>query len=238
MKVRADFHIHSCLSPCGDLAMAPKDLVLRGKEAGLDVMALTDHNAAFNCPAFRDACTSAGIYPLYGMEVTTVEELHCLVIFGRVEEALDLGRVVMSRYSGPPNDPEKWGDQVYLDGEENILGEVDVNLTQGATDISLTELGSLARDRGGLFIPAHIDRPYASVFSQLGFLPPDSYTALEVTGRVPQMDRGNYPLTASSDAHFLDDIGRRRTILEIGELSFHGISKALALGKTECLGLI
>jgi 3',5'-nucleoside bisphosphate phosphatase len=230
MEVRADLHIHSCLSPCGDLSMAPRDIARQAREKGLDIIALTDHNTALNCPAFQEACNSFGLYPLFGLEVTTVEELHCLALFGRAEEALSFGKIISDSYTGPLNNPDRFGDQIYLDEEENILGEIEVNLTQGATSLSLSELGKLIHQREGLFIPAHINRPSYSVFSQLGFLPPDNYDALEVTLPKLSMDRKNYPQTASSDAHFLEDIGKRSTLLQVEELSFHEIGKALKNG--------
>ncbi len=231
MTVKADLHIHSCLSPCGDLSMAPRDIARTARERGLDLVGLTDHNSALNCPAFREACNEFGLYPLFGMEVTTSEELHCLALFGRMEESLAFGEEITRLYRGPVNNPSKSGDQIYLDGEENILGEVEINLAQGACAIGLGELGNLIAGRGGLFIPAHIDRPSYSVYSQLGFLPPDSYDALETTQASPPLDTGGYPLLASSDAHYPEDIGKRYTELDVEELSFHGIGRAIKEGR-------
>ena len=48
---RADLHIHTVLSPCGDLEMGAPDIVARALEERLDIIAVTDHNAADNCPA-------------------------------------------------------------------------------------------------------------------------------------------------------------------------------------------
>jgi PHP family Zn ribbon phosphoesterase len=138
-----------------------------------------------------------------------------------------MGILVRSRYTGMKNDPEKFGDQIYLDSDENIMGEVEVNLTQGATDIPLSELGRIIHQRQGLFIPAHVDRPSFSIYSQLGFIPPDSYDALEVTTAGPPLNTGSYALTAGSDAHFIDDIGRRYTELTLDELCFHNIRESL-----------
>ena len=46
--IKADLHIHSCLSPCGDDAMTPFDLVGMSLLNGVDLIALTDHNSAKN----------------------------------------------------------------------------------------------------------------------------------------------------------------------------------------------
>ena len=43
MKYYYDLHLHSCLSPCGDIDMTPNNIVNMAKLLGLDVIALTDH---------------------------------------------------------------------------------------------------------------------------------------------------------------------------------------------------
>ena len=44
MKYYYDFHLHSCLSPCGDEDMTPNNIVGMAKLLGLDVIALTDRD--------------------------------------------------------------------------------------------------------------------------------------------------------------------------------------------------
>ena len=44
----ADLHIHTCLSPCGDLEMSPRNIIQKAEEKGLDVIAITDHNSTRN----------------------------------------------------------------------------------------------------------------------------------------------------------------------------------------------
>ena len=43
---RADLHVHTCLSPCGELEMLPRAIVARALELGLDILGICDHNAA------------------------------------------------------------------------------------------------------------------------------------------------------------------------------------------------
>ena len=133
MQVRCDLHIHSCLSPCGDLEMSPKQIALEAKKKGLDVIALTDHNSALNSMAFRSACNSVGIFAIYGVEITSSEEVHVLALFKNPESAIKIGEKVYKSLVSIKNDPEKWGDQVYLDDDENILGEVEKYLTGGGS---------------------------------------------------------------------------------------------------------
>ena len=50
-RFKADLHIHSCLSPCGDLDMSPRAIVRKSLEVGLDLIAVCDHNSAENVAA-------------------------------------------------------------------------------------------------------------------------------------------------------------------------------------------
>ena len=52
-KFKADLHIHSCLSPCGSLEMSPMEILKKSSEAGLDIIALTDHNSTRNVKTLK-----------------------------------------------------------------------------------------------------------------------------------------------------------------------------------------
>lgn len=231
MDVKCDLHIHSCLSPCGDLDMSPNAIALTAKKRGLDVIALTDHNTALNTPAFMTACNKAGIFGIYGIEITSSEEAHVLALFKTPEIAMDMGNKIYKSLLSIPNNPEKWGDQVYLDDEENILGEVDKYLTGGSSIYSIAELREMTTNRGGLFIPAHIDKPLFSIKSQLGFLPNDHFSAVGITKVPPIMELHNTPYITNSDAHYLHNIGDKSFNLTIEDLSFTHIKDAIISGK-------
>ena len=83
-----DLHIHSCLSPCGAESMTPNNIVNMAQLAGLDVIAVADHNSALNCPAVMAAGERAGLLVLPGMELTTSEEVHVLCLFETLKGAL------------------------------------------------------------------------------------------------------------------------------------------------------
>jgi hypothetical protein len=229
MLLTADFHNHSCLSPCASLEMSPKVLVDRARQRGVDVLVLSDHNSARNAPAFEQLCHQAGLLPLCGIEVTTQEELHCLCVFGTAHQALEFGAFVEDHLSKVRNKPDRWGDQIVVDGGENILAEVEFYLGT-ATDLPLTALGGFCLDAGGLFIPAHIDRASQSVLSQLGYLPDLPYSALEVRRDAAGLETRGKPLVKGSDAHYPDDVGTRTCRLTVDEVSFAGVRRALAAG--------
>lgn len=230
MVLTADFHNHSCLSPCGSLEMSPAILVAGAFRRGVDVLALSDHNCARNVPAFEALCRQAGVLPLCGIEVTTQEELHCLCLFAGAAEALEFGAYIEDHLLKVANRPQKWGDQVVVDAAENVVGEVPFYLGT-ATDLPLTSLGDSCLSAGGLFIPAHIDRASQSVLSQLGYLPELPYSALEVRRDPAGLETRGVALVRGSDAHYPSDIGSRTCRVEVEERTFQGIRRALAGGR-------
>ncbi len=223
MPILADLHNHSCLSPCGSLEMSPRTLASRARERGVRLLALTDHNSSLNCPAFAAACRAEGLVPLFGMEATVVEEVHVLCLFVSLDAALAFSGEWYGLLPPVPNDPSRLGDQVYVDEEENIIGEVDKYLG-AAAEVSLGELGPRVAAFGGLAVPAHVDRPAFSMTSQLGFVPDGPWAALECVRLPPSVDTRGYPLTTSSDAHYPEHVARRPFELELdlGELAAVG----------------
>lgn len=222
MILRADFHLHSCLSPCGDLTMSPREIarLLAARNVGL--AALTDHNSALNCPAFAVACREFGVVPLFGIEAQTREECHTLCIFSSLKSALSLGEYLYALMPPVMNIPDKMGDQVYVDEGDSILGEVDKYLVTSA-DIGLEDLAEKVLSLDGILIPAHIDRPAFSMTSQLGFVVDGPWSALELVRSngqeklYPPLDTKGYPLITSSDAHYPEHVARRAFQLDIGD---------------------
>lgn len=121
------------------------------------------------------------------------------------------------------NKPEKTGDQVYVDEHDGILGEVEKYLITSAS-VSLEELEKQVHAAGGLVIPAHVDRPSFSMTSQLGCVVDGAWDALEFVKPdvAPALLPSPYPVTTSSDAHYLEHIGRRAFELDIGDIPLVG----------------
>lgn len=232
MFITADLHNHSCLSPCGSLENSPRNLCRRARERGIRMLGLTDHNSAANCPAFALTCAREGLIPVFGTETTTREELHMLSLFPTAEEALCWAEWVYERLPDYRHDPELLGDQVVVDEDENILRFEERYLVP-AIEASLEEIAEETLRRGGLIIPAHIDRATTSITSQLGFLPDQRFSALEVTRLPVEIETRGHTLICDSDAHFLDDVATRTFRFEIrpGEESpFHALRSALERG--------
>jgi PHP family Zn ribbon phosphoesterase len=213
MNARIDFHIHSCLSPCASLDLSPREIVRLALDAGLDCIALTDHSCAENLPAFQAACREARMNCLYGMEVSTAEEVHVLCIFDELPRALDFGRMTYRHLPDVPNDPNRFGEQPVVNAEEEIEYFAEKLLNIG-TDIPFFDLVPMALDAGALCIPSHIDRPVCGAISHLGFLPDLPYDAVEAVGEVDSDIARRWPVVRFSDAHYPEQIGRRFTEVE------------------------
>lgn len=89
-----DLHTHSALSPCGDNFMTPNNLAGFCALAGLQIVALTDHNTCGNCSSFMAACRRYGLCPVPGMELTTAEEIHLVCLFPSLSAALEFEELV------------------------------------------------------------------------------------------------------------------------------------------------
>lgn len=231
MRVRADWHIHSCLSPCGGLDMAPSAIVRVAAERGLTALALTDHNSARNCPAFAVHCERYGLHALFGMEVNTLEEVHVLCLFDRLDVAMALDRMIEACLPKIPNQPERFGDQVVVDEDDRIIGMVEHWLISAA-GIGVGALLEWVHGAGGLCIPSHVDRMSNGLCSQLGFVPDEPFDALEVTGYYDLEHDGlglcgRYPLLRHSDAHTLEHIGRCWSNLEVAQWNMPALRDAL-----------
>lgn len=219
MALLTDLHTHSCLSPCGSLDLSPRRILEIASAKGLQVMALTDHNSSLNCRAFAKLCPRFGIVPVFGMEATTTEEIHALCLFTGLDASLAFGEYAYSILMPFPNNPDKTGDQVYVDDDDNIEGEVE-NYLLNPIALSIEEIGAKVAEYSGIVIPAHVDRPAFSMSSQLGVVTSGPWAALEcvripaVAGSLPLNTLG-YPLITSSDAHYPEHVCRRPFRLEV-----------------------
>ena len=219
MALLTDLHNHSCLSPCGSLDMSPRYMLEIAAAKNIQVMALTDHNSSLNCPAFAKLCPRFGIIPVFGMEATTSEEIHALCLFTSLEASLAFSEYAYSILTPFLNNSAIAGDQVYVDEEDNIDGEVEYYLVN-PLDLSIDQIGAKTAEYGGIVIPAHVDRSAFSMTSQLGVVVDGPWAALECV-RIPPavnglpLDTLGYPLTTSSDAHYPEHVARRPFELDI-----------------------
>ena len=174
-----DLHIHSCLSPCGDDDMTPNNIAGMAALKGLNLLALTDHNSCKNCPAFFEACKRQGIVPVAGMELSTAEDIHLVCLFESLDAAMAFDREIEKHMSPIKNRADIFGNQLILNGEDEIIGEEE-NLLISATDLWIDDAIDLARSFGAHVRPAHIDRESNGIVATLGNIPPEyGFTCFE-----------------------------------------------------------
>ena len=208
-----DFHIHSCLSPCADNDMTPNNIAGMAAVAGLNIVALTDHNSSRNCPAFFAAARRNGIIPIAGMELTTAEDIHVVCLFEHLEEALTFNDEVDRRRIRFKNRTDIFGDQLLTNENDEVIG-TEEDLLPNATQISIDSVSELVSAFNGVCFPAHIDRDANGIITTLGVFPEDTdFTCAELhdLGLADEF-RSRYPvlkgmqLFSGSDAHYLWDI--------------------------------
>ena len=244
--MKFDLHIHSCLSPCANLEMSPSEIVTRAVAAGIDGIALTDHQSARNTPAIAECARRAGLKCPSGMEVQTAEEVHTVALFDTTEQALALTDWVYAAMPKRVNDPETFGDQPVVTWDDDIV-EMEWRILAMGCRRTIPETAAKVHELDGLYIAAHIDRPNFSVISALGAIPEPPPTtncqqpttkyfdAVELSRTADESlwlpKAAGYAVIRSSDAHNLDDVARVWTEAEC-EFTVAGLRAAFAARAT------
>lgn len=232
---RTDLHIHTLLSPCGDLEMSPANIVSLACQRGLDIIGITDHNTTKQCELVWKLAQKTNLTVFPGCEMTSREEVHCLGLFEDFDALRIFQDYLDQHLTIIPHNAALFGYQVLVDEDENILEELD-NYLGASLDVSIEEIEQKVHELSGIFIPAHIDRPRNSLFSQLGFFPPElKVDALQISKLADEMNvREKYKINPDitivkfSDTHFPADLGKTYTLFEMEKPSFNEIRMALA----------
>lgn len=234
--IRADLHVHTALSPCGSEDMTPPAIVEAALEAGLDMIAICDHNSARNVAAVQEAAEATGgrLTVLAGMEVTSAEEVHVVGLFPDAAAAEAAAAEV--RESLPPADAGYYaffGEQAVLSADGSPVDNETACLAV-ASAFDLNETVALIKRHGGIAIAAHIDRKAFGVLSHLGWFPEDAgFDGVEVSRHVPTDDERmeqyrsyGLPVTGASDSHYPNELAAAMTILTVAEPTFAEVALA------------
>lgn len=238
-RVYYDFHLHSCLSPCGDNEMTPYNITNMAKFLGFDMIALTDHNSCLNCEAAVKAGGAAGIVVVPGMELCTLEEAHVVCLFPTVDDAMGFHDYVQKNTLHIPNQAEIFGQQLIMNDTDGVLGE-EPNLLINSANISASSVVELAARYHGAAFPAHIDRDSYSILNTLGVIPDEAnFSAVEISydGDIALLQRTNPEINdkihlQNSDAHYLEHMKDPYPWLDLEEKSAACLISVLQ-GKTE-----
>jgi PHP family Zn ribbon phosphoesterase len=211
-KIRADLHVHTVLSPCAEVEMIPPLIVQQALEQGIDLIAITDHNASANVSAVQKAAERTGLAVLPGMEVQSREDVHLLTLFEDLE-TLEAWQVqVDGALPDRANNSHLFGEQFVVDEAGGYIRS-EPRLLLTSTRFSIDEIFERVNALGGMVIPAHAERTTYGLLPTLGLISEQwNLPALEITRRTsperavesfPALRK--YPLIQSGDVHRLDE---------------------------------
>lgn len=232
-KIKADLHIHTCLSPCGDMEMSPSMIVKRALSVGLDVIGICDHNSSENVAIIKKVGEKANLKVLLGMEVTSKEEAHILALFDDEQKLRELQKIVYQNLQGV-NEEDLFGYQMVVNEQDEII-DLNKKLLIGATELTVERIVEIIHSLDGIAIASHVDRERFSLIGQLGFVP----EGLELDGielsplYMSKHNKYDFPMSSGlpqvtfSDAHYIKDIGKTSTTFLINEITVSEIKKAL-----------
>lgn len=236
VRVYADLHIHTALSPCGDSDMTPYNIANMAALKGLGMIAITDHNSAGNVEAVIEAAKGLDLTVVPGLEVETAEEVHMICLFKTLKESHKMWKIVREAMPEIPNRPDIFGEQQYLTATDEVVG-VEKDMLVTASSLSVQQVKREAEALGGVCYPAHVDRSSYSILSNLGFIAPeDGFLWVEVSRRLPPEEAAQkfpqiegYGLLTASDAHYLEDIFEPVFSLELSENTAEALIKRLRM---------
>jgi len=240
MKIKTDLHMHTALSPCGSLDMSPSAVVAQARACGLDVISITDHNAVKNSFYVAEAAKKIGLTVIYGMEAQTIEDVHLLCYFPQRRQVELFYQDIYPLLPDIKNNPEFFGDQVFVDTEDNVLG-FEEKVLLNSLDLAIGDLVERVRLCNGYVVPAHVDSEKFGLMINMGVVPPElNDCAMEISYNLPPAKLFNafpqlreFPMITNSDAHYLDSIGRAYCIYDVrpGVPLLEGIFSAVKEGR-------
>lgn len=217
MKYYYDLHIHSDLSPCGNSEMTPNNIVNMAYIKGLNIISVTDHNSLSNYLPIKELGEKLNIHVIPGIEVTTKEEVHVLCYFNNDEKAYAFANLIYDSLPNIKNKINIFGEQNIYNPKDEKIGYLD-KLLINASSYTIDEIYLLAKEHGGIIIPAHINKKSNSILSILGFIPLNlkiDFVEVYKNNSINEKIIKNYTVLNNSDAHQLIDISEAINFVEL-----------------------
>ena len=169
-----------------------------------------------------------GIGFIPGVEITTAEDIHCICLFADLGKAAAFSRWLDSKRPGIPNRPAIFNRPSGVP-RPPIRQLSERELLYMARRVTINELYDEVKRYGGLFWPAHVDKPSNSLYSVLGCWPEDLkadaaelYYESEPEGIPAEISR-----LRCSNAHRLWDLQWSGCELPLETPDFEGLQKFL-----------
>jgi len=226
---KCDFHLHTPGSKDYRESVTSDDWVAAAIAKGLDAVAITDHHTGEYVQKIQDAIKKSGnnlvVFP--AVELTVSNGVHLLVLF----------------------DPEKNGDAVTAFLGKCDLSDESIGKVEACAQCSLTDAMKKAVERNALCIGAHVDdvkgflkeiKPGKTLQDivtsndlhaiEVKLDDPDLLKYVDNSMKDYKRPLGVLPMLTFSDAHNLQDIGKRFTWIKMTYRNLEGLRLALQDG--------
>lgn len=204
-------------------------------EKGIQAIAVTDHNSANWVDKVKDAAKGTNLTVFPGAEITVESGVHLLVIFSP-----DVGTAKVTAFAGAcelnveaPKNAEIRTAKSFLDVARIARAHDAITI---AAHVDTATTGLIGRSLGGLELKNALLCSDLSAFEWVGAGAGTDVLQEKLekgwkhlTDPGPSFKRagGPLPILSSSDAHALDEIGRRYTWIKMSQPSFEGLQLAL-----------
>lgn len=220
-----DFHTHTPASDFSDEEISCESWLRAFMDERIDCVAITDHNSGGWIDILQqklkeiEAREEAWYYPLYlfpGVEISAYDNVHILAIFGRDKGKSNIDSLL---------------DAVKYNGTKGK--------TDGVTDKSVIDVVNEISERGGIPIPAHVDKEANGLFKLKGdtlkqIVANENIDAIEICDsnyQKPQIyttKKDPWTEIISSDVHdFSEQTFGTFTWVKMDEPSIEGLKLAL-----------
>jgi len=220
----ADLHIHTPASFDFSKNVSDiKDILKAAKDKGIEICAITDHNTEENCKNLIDLGEKFNLMVFPGVEVTSGDgkkNIHLNVLFD-------------------PSDFQKVDDFLTKIDIFKQTGGKRISSDEVFTQKSILDILDLVENFGGIAIGAHAEAKNGIIGGLSGQqrIKIVQNNALMAVENINERNRTffdgtdrNYQrkiaIIYSSDAHIIDDIGEKYTLIKMGEKNLEGLRQA------------
>lgn len=152
-----DLHIHSVLSPDGDVLMTPNNIFNMANIKGLKIISVTDHNTLKQIPVCLELAKSYDLLFIPGVEITVKEGFDVLCYLKNVEDVLAVDHLLEEALPKQYYDTYVYGEQWVCNIDDEFIEEYPYLLIQPLS-ISIKDLKNVLKPYPHILIYAHLDR--------------------------------------------------------------------------------
>lgn len=193
--------------------MIPQVIVEEALRRGINLIAISDHNASANVAAVLQAAEGTELTVLPGIELETAEEIHLVCLFPDLAALAKFQEIVDLNLPPISNNEEFFGVQLIVNAFGDFICKDD-RLLSTATSLSLETAAAQVLKLGGKVIPAHIEREENGILARLGTVPVDFPTQILEISRFGSREKvlaahpelASFHIIQGGDVHYINDL--------------------------------